>query len=335
MTTPPATTIPGQRGDTIVRAALDEIARQWRYLLLFPFVAGVLAFGASFLITPRYAATTVFTPAQSSAQSLPASLSSIAAQFGFALPSSGYSVYYYAEVLDSRRVLAQVAKDTLRADGQTIAVMDMLGASGPTPERRLDDAIRILDRRMSTSTDDQANLVSVEVEGTSPALAEALGRATLGALDSVVVASQRTGGSYQRRFAEAEADSARNALHSAEDELRDFYRNNRSTASSPALQEEEGRLHRQIDVLQSVYVALVQQAESAKLDEARDTPSIDILQQPLASPRRVWPRRSVLVLFGMIGAGLLALFWLYLAVPALRGSATADGSRLVKRLIPG
>src|SRR6266513_966217 len=114
------------RDGNIIRAAGEELARRWRLLVLFPFAAAVITVLLTFFFQSRFEAVSVFATAQSSAQTLPASLQSVAAQFGFALPSSGYSVYYYAQVVQSRSVLEIVSRDTLRTDGQTVAVMDLL-----------------------------------------------------------------------------------------------------------------------------------------------------------------------------------------------------------------
>jgi uncharacterized protein involved in exopolysaccharide biosynthesis len=317
----------------LVRAAVEELVRRWRVLIMLPLLAAVVALVASFAFRPRFQSVAVFAPAQTSTQSLPASLQSIASQFGFALPSSGYSVYYFAQVLHSRSVLETVARDTLRADGQILAVMDLLNVKKRNPERELDDAVRALEDRIDVQTDDQANLVGVRTQGPSPHLAEALGKAVLLALDSIITLSHRTGGSYERRFAQAQADSARNALRSAEDQLRDFYKANRSITSSPTLQVEEGRLRRQIQVLQDVYLALMNQEEAGKLQEARNTPAISIVQPPLASSKKVWPRRAVWGLFAMIASLLAVSAWLYVVVPALKDSPLAKRPGFWQRML--
>jgi len=316
----------------MIRAAAEELARRWRLLVGFPFATAVITVVLTFFVQSRFEAVSVFAPAQSSVQTLPASLQSVAAQFGFALPSSGYSVYYYAQVVQSRGVLEIVARDTLHVAGQAYPVMDLIEATGRTPERRLEAAVRTLEDRVEVRTDDQANLITIRTQAPSPSLAEALGQAVLGALDSVINTSQRTGGSYERRFAEAQADSARSALRTAEDQLRAFYEANRSIASSPTLQVEEGRLRRQIQVFQDVYLALVNQAESAKLQEARNTPAISLVQPPLASAKKVWPRRSVWALFGFITAFLVATAWVYVLIPALCDSVIARRPGFWQRL---
>lgn len=316
----------------VLRALVEELVRRRRSLIFFPIGIAVLSGALTLVVESRYEAVAVFAPAQSGSQSLPASLQSIASQFGFALPSSGYSVYYYSQVLQSRGVMEQVANDTLRADGQTVAVLDLLNVNGRTPARRLEAGLKALDDRLDVSTDDQANLVTVRVEAPSPALAEALGRSFLKTLDSVISASERTAGTYERMFQQKQADSARAELHSAEDELKSFYEQNRSIESSPTLQVQEARLRRQIQVLQDIYLALVNQVESAKLEEARNTPAIALIEPPLSNAKKVWPKTSVWGLFGLISALMVSTGWLYIGRPALEGSPVLQQSTLVRRL---
>jgi uncharacterized protein involved in exopolysaccharide biosynthesis len=317
----------------MIRDAVEELVRRWRVLVAFPLAVGVLAVALSFLFHPRYEATAVFGPTAEASSVIPSSLASIAAQFGVNVPSSGYSVYYYSQVLQSRAVLERVVNDTLDADGQRVPVLTMLDPWGSTPAKRFESGVLTLQERMDVSTDDQADLVTVSSRAPSTRLAMALVQSILNALDSVMSASQRTGGSYERRFAQGQADSARDALRTAENQLRDFYQANRSIESSPALQVEEARLRRQIQIYQEVYLALVQQTETAKLQEARNTPSISLVQAPLASAKKVFPRRAVWGLFGCIGAVLLASSWLYVIVPAMAASSLRTRPGLWSRVL--
>jgi uncharacterized protein involved in exopolysaccharide biosynthesis len=302
----------------LIAEALEEVAGHWVRFLAVPFLTAVGAVAASFLVHPRFEAVAIFAPAEDASTTVPTSLQSIAGQFGIAIPSAGFSVYYFAQVLQSRAVLERVANDTLEEGSQRIAVTDLLEVGDETADRRLEKAVKALQKTLDVRSDDQAELVTVRTVGPSPALARSLAQSVLKALDSVSTMTQRTGGSYQRRFAQAQADTARQALVDAEDRLRAFYQSNRSIASSPTLQVEEGRLRRQIQIFQDVYLALVNQAEAAKLQEARNTPTISIIQPPLASARKVFPRRGVWALFALITAFMVVAGWTYIVAPALR-----------------
>jgi uncharacterized protein involved in exopolysaccharide biosynthesis len=308
------------REDNLIVDALEGIAKQWKLLVLVPLLFGIALFAVSFLWQPRFEAVAMFAPAEDASSMLPTSLQSLATQFGVAIPSSGYNVYYFSQVVQSRAVLERVARDTVKSNGQSISVTELMDVKEEAPDRRLEKTIKTLQSRMDVRADDQSQVVTLRVVARTPDLAKALGQSVLDALDSVSIATQRIGGSYQRRFAQAQADSARGSLGDAEDRLRQFYQSNRNIASSPTLQVEEARLRRQIQIIQDVYLALVNQAEAAKLQEARNTPSISMVQSPLASTRKVWPRRGVWALFGMIGAFMAGAGFIYILVPAIRSA---------------
>lgn len=276
-----------------LREGAEEILKHWRELIALPLLVAIIAVVVSFLVPKQYEGVAIFSPAEDVSSSLPGNLASIAAQFGIAAGTQGYNVYYFAQVAQSREVLRAVALDTIETGGRRIPVLDLIDAKGDTAGERLENGIKALKSRLTVRTDNQADLVTLRARGPTPDAAAALVASLLNGLNTVTTASIRSGGSAERRFAQAQADSAREALQVAENRLRDFLTANRSITSSPALQFEDARLRRQIQIRQDLYLALVNQAEAAKLREVRNTPAISLIQPPQASTRKVWPRRSV------------------------------------------
>lgn len=76
-------------------------------------------------------------------------------------------------------------------------------------------------------------------------------------------------------------------------------------SSMPALALELARLTRDVEVHGGVYVFLVRQLEAAKIQEAKDTPTIQILDSPAAAELRTRPRRKLMVAIG----GLIGLIF--------------------------
>jgi uncharacterized protein involved in exopolysaccharide biosynthesis len=294
-----------------------EVSARWRLLIGVPVIAAGVAILVSLVIPKQYEGVAIFSPAEDVSQTLPGNLQSIAAQFGISAGNKTYNVYYFAQVTQSREVLRLVVADTVTVAGQRVGVLDLIRLHGDTSDQGIERGIRRFRDRLTVRTDDQSDLVTVRVRGPSPEAAAALTAALLDALNRVTTASIRSGGSAERRFAEAQADSAREALRAAEDQLRDFLNSNRSITSSPSLQFEDARLRRQIQIRQDVFLTLVSQAQGAKLREVRNTPSIALIQPPQASPKKIWPRASVWALFGLIGTFTVVATWLYLVMPVL------------------
>jgi len=70
--------------------------------------------------------------------------------------------------------------------------------------------------------------------------------------------------------------------------------------SMPALALEFARLTREVEVTNGIYVFLVQEYEAARIQEARDTPTIQILDRPAPPEIRTRPRRKVMVAIGAL-----------------------------------
>jgi len=300
-----------------LEAVALELTRHWRMLVGLPTLAALLGGAIALFASRKYDGVTVFGPSQQVGSKLPSNLLSIASSFGIATQEGGYSVYYFAQILQSREALKLVANDTLMVEGTPIGVLDVLRVSGGSAEKRLERGIRALRKRLTVRTDDQAKLVTVHVLGPSPATATALAESFLRAVNTIAMASVTSGGSFEWRFAQAQADSALGALRTAEDALRDFSMANRSIASSPTLQIQEARLRREIEIERDIYLTLVQQAEAAKLQAARNTPAISIVQPPQASVEVASPKRSVWALTGALAALTIVLGWLYVVEPIL------------------
>jgi len=77
-----------------------------------------------------------------------------------------------------------------------------------------------------------------------------------------------------------------------------------SLGDLPELGIELARLMREVEMQNGVYYLLSQELESAKIQEARDTPTIQILDTPRPADRRTRPQRKLMVAIGVL-LGLL------------------------------
>jgi tyrosine-protein kinase Etk/Wzc len=88
-------------------------------------------------------------------------------------------------------------------------------------------------------------------------------------------------------------------------------------ASMPALALEYVRLARDVEVLNTVYLFLVQELETAKIQEAKDTPTVQILDAPTRPEIRTRPIRKLMVavgaLIGLLVGVTLAFYLEFLA----------------------
>lgn len=69
-------------------------------------------------------------------------------------------------------------------------------------------------------------------------------------------------------------------------------------------------LARQAKINETVYEVLTKQYELAKVEEAKEIPTIKVLDEAIPPERKAWPPRSLIVLLGTIAAFCLGLTWL-------------------------
>lgn len=74
----------------------------------------------------------------------------------------------------------------------------------------------------------------------------------------------------------------------------------------PAVGMELARLYREVKVQEEVYALLMAQLEEAKIQETRDTPTIQVLDRAVAPEQRSWPKRKLIVLVSASAAFFLA-----------------------------
>lgn len=69
-------------------------------------------------------------------------------------------------------------------------------------------------------------------------------------------------------------------------------------------------LARQAKINETVYEVLTKQYELAKVEEAKEIPSIKVLDEPLVPEKKTWPPRLLIVVLGTVVAFFLAVTWI-------------------------
>jgi uncharacterized protein involved in exopolysaccharide biosynthesis len=81
--------------------------------------------------------------------------------------------------------------------------------------------------------------------------------------------------------------------------------------SVPALALEYGRLTRDLKIQETLYALLISQYEQAKLTEARDTPTVQVLDPAVPAERKSRPKISLNLLIAGILSLLIGIFWAF------------------------
>jgi uncharacterized protein involved in exopolysaccharide biosynthesis len=258
--------------------------------------------------------------------------------------SSGLTPQAYSEILSSREVRLAVVRDTFYFAGEdtTTTFVDYVdrppglvgtilkytiglpgtimsaiqGNESPPvatqsgvriyPTEAEERAIKAVNGWISSSVDQETGLMSVSVTAGEPRLAAAMAESFLQHLTDRVSTirtekARRNLAFMEERFAEVEQE-----LRSAEETLAQFMDQN-SGIQSARLQTEQERLQRQVSFKSELYQQLQAQVTQARIELQRSEPIITVVEQPVPPVEQSAPRRTLIVLLGLILGGIIGL----------------------------
>lgn len=294
------------------------LVRHWRLILGLPFSLAVIAALLSFLITPQFTASTTFVPEASSGARLPAGLAGvagIAGQLGLSVGTeASRSPRFYSDVLKSRELMERVLRSyypfrPARSEAlDSTRLLDVLKVHGRDAADSLANGVRLLQGLVTTQVDNQTAMVRLGVTAPDPDLAAAVANRFIQYLNDFNTLKRQSQARERRKFVELRISEAQNELRAAEEEMRGFLERNRSWQQAPQLVFEEGRLRRQLDIRQEVYVTLRRDYETARIEEVNDTPVITVVDPAVPPSKRSKPRRSVITSLAFVLGAIFGVF---------------------------
>jgi|GEM_PF-394573 len=317
-----------------VHSGLDVLAllvRERRLLIGLPLITLLSALAFSLLLPRLYAVESRFTP-ESSSSSL-SRFAGLAGQLGFDLPTpeGGESLDFYAELLESRELLRELALTEFRFedDGRTLDgnLVELLEVKGDSPDERVRNTVEVLEDLVTARPDNAAQMVTLESAAPWPALAVEVNGRIIELVQEFNVDRRQTRAAAERQFTEARLAEAQAELTAAEDQLARFLSDNRRFEESPQLVFQNQRLQQRVAMRQELYRSLVQGYEQARLDEVRNTPVITVIDPPRGPAERVSPNFVVNGLLGLV-LGLLLAIGLIAARAMLRAAERSDPAGL-------
>jgi uncharacterized protein involved in exopolysaccharide biosynthesis len=241
-----------------------------------------------------------------------ARLTSLAAQFGVALPTGDVarSPDFYAALLSSREVLESVIlkQYEFTADGHSFRgnLIQLDEISGASEGDRRDRALTQLANNLHVSVGVRTGLISFSLRSRLAPLASQMAQQILDQVNAFNVRSQQARAKAQREFAEQRLNEVRAELSVAENELAAFDMRNRDV-QSPTIKLQRDRLDRAVNLRQQVYTSLEQIYEQARIDAERNTPSVTVVDSPIVPYRRDSRFLAAKALLSLLFGGALGL----------------------------
>ncbi len=294
---------------------LLTIAENLKVIFLTTFTSVFLTFiYVQFIQIPQYiSSATVILPATGGGSKL-GGLAGIASQFGVNVPSGVQadlsSPSLFPKLLRSRTFAEKILQKKFYTNeyGIELPLLAILthGNKSPKVERDtlITESLGPLSKMLEFDQDPSGLWSTVKVTANEPLFAKQLADVVLTELEDLnrfyksQTVNQKTG------FISDRIASVENVLKLSEKSLKEFNERNRQI-SSPALQLEQGRLERDVEVQTGVYLTLKQQYELAKIEEVQEASIIQVWDKPQVSlgPTNKKLMRSI-ILAGILGLGL-------------------------------
>jgi uncharacterized protein involved in exopolysaccharide biosynthesis len=285
------------------------IIARWRLVLYSILATLALAALAAILLPPVYEAHASFVTTSSSSSRMSgamgaatsAGLQGMASQLGLSTGADpSESPNFYVQLIQSeelrRRLLNSRFQNPRSSNPRDSAtLLQILQIRNDDPVRRMEIALKRMQKAIATDFDIKTNVVSLIVKARWSELAAAMANRTVQLVDSFNREQRVTRARSRRLFLQSRVDSARMQLQQAEEQQRVFEEQNRQWHSSPQLVFEQGRLQRNVDVATSLYLQLRQQFEAARLDEINDAALITVVDPAHAPHKAQWPRYWLLL----------------------------------------
>lgn len=319
------------QGEISLLALSNILVRSRRRIAVWALV-GTVAAGALVWSKPLlYQAETSFLPQGGGAG--PVGIASLAGQFGISLPSTGTSLSpeFYSELLTSRVVLESVLLDTVvveQVEGRRHAIIDLFEIEAPTPTARLEQGVSAIRGLTTVAVDNPTGIVEVAVVSRWPDVSAAILTGMLEEVERFNHRMMQHQAAAERAFLEARLANATAVLRDAEDRLQVFLSSNRQLGNSPELMFQRDRLQREVTLHQQVYGSIAQAYEEIRMQEARNTPVLTIVEPPVVPTSPRGRGRLKFILLGAMIGGAVGLMSSMVSVTVDRRRKAGDAEAI-------
>ncbi|HEX7962593.1 MAG TPA: hypothetical protein VF493_21970 [Terriglobales bacterium] len=312
-----------------------------RTIVLWSAALALIVVSVTLLMPATYTTIVSFTP--TSTQLSGSQLAGLASQFGFSLPSGllggGQSPDFYGDLIQTPEMLSDLSRQRytyllytgLWPLGDTLTVsqdlVDVYDITKKTYGASLTKAAELLGDHMDVDVGRETGVVRVKITTYYPDLSAGIGDHLLSLINHFNESKQKTQARAERVFLEQRLGSLKMELRQAQDHLEEFLIKYRSYLTQPDLVAQHDRLQREADLLQSVVSSLALSYEQTRMEEARNTPTITVVEDPTA-PSRPDKRHLLLkAIVAMVVGFVAACAWLVLREAVVSESSEADLAR--------
>lgn len=270
---------------------LIVLAKRKKMILGIPFVVAIIAAGISLLLPNIYTASVKILPPQTSQSGGGAMLAQLGGMGGLGGLAGGALGLkrqndVYLAMLKSRPVVDGVIRQ--------FDLQKRYKAKTMTDVRNRLQSITLI-------ADGKDGVIAIEVADQDPKFAAEIANSYVEELKRMIRTFAVTESSQRRMFFEAQLKPTRDKLTDAEVVL----------DKTPATSLNYRDAFRNLKYQEALYEVLAKQYEAARLDEAKDAASIQVLEAAIEPEKKSKPKRSQIVLLSAFAALFLAILWAF------------------------
>ena len=311
------------------------IKRNKKLIFKISLITGFIGLIYSLYATPYYQSTTSMYPALETEKSggiLGGSIKGLAESYGL-MGLGSAPTYNIPDIVLSRRIKKNIIlskwKSQVLPDSSNLIqfweidkpnsispfiILDLFkaflpkdkGYSTSADKLHLENAIEKLQRLISV-TEEQSGLIVVTVLMEDPSLAANITNYIADYVKEFISFEQEKEAIKKKEFIFSQMISAKKDLSDSEFKLTNFLKQNPLALGNPDLQLQQGRMVREIEENQAVYITLRQQYEIAKIEAEEDKLFINVLDEGDVAVRKSKPKRSLIVLSSLSLGMMLSL----------------------------
>jgi len=265
------------------------MAEQLKVIILVPFITVFLTFTyVQFIQAPLYVSSaTVLLPSSGSVNL--GGLAGLASQFGVNVPAGSQadlsSPSLFPELLRSRTFAEKILDKKFynKKFGKELSLLAILTHGNDPPEFGHDTlvtyALGALGGMLKFDQDASGSFSVIKATANEPIFAKELAEVALTELENLNRFFKTQTVNEKTSFISNRIASVENDLKTSEIRLKEFNERNRQI-SSPALQLEQDRLTRDLEIQKGIYLTLKQQYELVKIEEVQETSIVQVLDKP-------------------------------------------------------
>lgn len=273
-----------------------------------------------FLTKPYYQSSVTILPEYGSKSNMLSQLSGLASLAGVKVGDSA-PTELYQNIITSETVINEVVyakyKTSEFPDSVNLIKYFDIDAKDDDPaikKRKEFFALyeSLVKERITTSVDRMTKILNVTVTMPEAQLSADVANNLVKSLDLYIRTQRKSYATEQSFYIEKRTEQVKDSLSIEENKLKVFREQNRITSQSPNLLLEQGRLLRNIEILQTVYIELTKQLEIAKIDQIKDAPVLNVKEFAGRPVKKAGPKRAssliMIMFFSLIISGLYFMF---------------------------